>query len=319
MARLDMIYEAMYDLTGILPNNGAIIPILAGAPRVASGWTEGRNIFWSGSGWNIWAHLSDIQRFDGKNWMNLTVHELGHIFSPATPPRPSDAPDDWMVLNWGRFDREGWADFLALLAIQKVGGTVLNGFNDYWMPMDGVMHRAMQIGDGHIFSLAPRVNPFYLPLFSNNPPAYTWDNASFDFGWGILQKVFHSYFDGTLPNESKGFVFCNGLSCGCDVKTERTGECGRLLMDEWWDAIILDSFIDFLDRCSFFLGFDIKNLWTEEAKALYESIVSNRPGSNLATDVIVHSTTPDTAQTAQDGAEARCPMRQNSPGYLTKG
>lgn len=67
----------------------------------------------------------------------------------------------------------------------------------------------------------------------------------FDYGWSILQKVFKSYFDSSYS-----------LTFYKSVKEENS------------------KLVDFIDRCSNFVGNDIKEYWSDAVKRIHEGSIN---------------------------------------------
>ena len=140
--------------------------------------------------------------------------------------------------RWERFASEGWADALAYYTLQKCAGN--SGAVVGRQPLDE--YRLNH--DGGI------VYTYIHPLFVNDDADFVlgqrgsvWDNHSFERGWDILSKVFRSYNNGTYtPHYYVG------------AKTEN-------------DRI----FMDFIDRCSFFAGKDIREFWSEQTKEEFDA------------------------------------------------
>jgi hypothetical protein len=174
MERMDLVYKAMYDLVGTKPVGGAKIVFNRMAECPMGSTNSGQQHAHTGNNtypYICWSEASISSMFwmnaPNPNWKyDATTHELGHFFHAR--------------YGW-HFDTERWADYLAMLAIQKCGGLWGSA-----LPMDSSTLHASNSS----------INMFVHPLFVNDPYDFRdWDDDSFEFGWGVLQQVFRTYPD----------------------------------------------------------------------------------------------------------------------------
>lgn len=258
MQRLDLGYEAMYDLTGNTPINGAKIIIREGLAECGTDYAQHAH---QSEGIICWppnhngSILRIIQKEEGNNWWFAgTMHELGHVF------------EYFGLRLWAV---EGGASYLAWLSIKKNNGAIyemlpMNPHDDiyegFFDNIEIVEHNVwngyeQRYGDCAYFDEPLKYHWYKNLLTHTNASNGSFINSrqddivfllnpifeefGWDEGWGCLQKIFHSYFDNSYaPLEYAG-----------------TGDQIKLA--------------DFIDRCTYFIGKDIKNLWLPNTLKLY--------------------------------------------------
>lgn len=233
-------YEAMYDLIGQKPGDGTKVLMRDMTPECYNADDHMHThsdyiICWKTE--NIIGILRNLQERNANDWwLEGAMHELGHVFENVVP---------W---NWAG---EGWASYFAWLAIMKNNAKI--HFDLPENPNDelyeGFFDNVEYVEHSNRASFNdPLKYMWYINLsehtnssdgdFFNKKQHYIvyvvnpiFDHFGWDEGLRILQKVFASYNDDLfIPKNYKGKIYQIKLA-------------------------------DFIDRCSYFSGIDIKEFW----------------------------------------------------------
>lgn len=247
-------YEAMYDLIGQKPGNGTKVLMRDMTPECYNGAHMHTHpdyiICWQTN--DIISILRNLQERNADDWwLEGAMHELGHVFENVAP---------W---NWAG---EGWASYFAWLAIMKndaklycslpqnPNDEIYEGFFD---DVEIIEHNKWDIWENRYVDKAYFDNPIKYYWYKNLVDHLTSSDSDFydkkqhymvyllnpifehigwNEGWKKLQKVFDSYYNMSY------------------VPAKYNGNTLQLKLS------------DFVDRCSFYVGFDIKDYWIPSTK-----------------------------------------------------
>lgn len=253
-------YKAMYDLIGQKPGDGTKVLMRDMTPECYNAGAHMHThpdyiICWQTN--DIISILRNLQKRNADDWwLEGAMHELGHVFENVVP---------W---NWAG---EGWASYFAWLAIMKNNAQLycslpVNPADDiyegFFDDVEIIEHNVWDNWENRYVDKAYFDNPIKYYWYKNllehltssdsdffiNKQHYMvyllnpiFEHLGWDEGWEILQKVFASYNDDLfIPKDYKGKVYQIKLA-------------------------------DFVDRCSYFSGVNIKEFWLTATVTHFEN------------------------------------------------